>query len=235
MPTLFHSESVWRNLKSILGPMNRRLRLRRPGVRNLDGVNIIISATNKAGLEEWIEPWRRGARLISVGGTLKKLRELGMSVTPIENFTGGQGECLDGLVKTLDTLVFKACLANLGKPEHVKDLGRDGLEPIDIVVMNQYDWNQGVKDGVTGAELIRRFFDVGGNCVPLAALKGGRVVVMDPADYPVVVNELCTTGKVSGSLRDVLFHKALAKIVEALTKIRDWSRDKIDQEQSLFT
>lgn len=202
--------------------------------RTLNNVTVIFSCTDKSKLEAWAPVWRRGAEFVSVGGTLKKLRELGMSVTPIERFTGGQGECLDGLVKTLHQSVFKASLADPKNAAHVAVLADARVAPIDIVVMNQYDWNAGVAAGKTGAELIKHHFDVGGNCVPLAALKGGRIVVMDPADYEQVVHELTVTGGVSTTTRDILFNKALAKIIEALAKIRDWSTVQLDQAKPLF-
>ncbi len=204
------------------------------GGRTLRNVTVLFSCTDKSNLEAWIPAWRLGAEFVSVGGTEKALRELGVSVTGIQEFTGGQGECLDGLVKTLDESVFRACLANRENTDHMKDLDEDLVTPIDIVVMNQYDWNAGVAAGKTGAELIKHHFDVGGNCVPLAALKGGRIVLMDPADYEQVVHELTVTGGVSTTTRDILFNKALTKIIEALAKIRDWSTVQLNQEKRLF-
>lgn len=134
----------------------------------------------------------------------------------------------------LNQSVFKACLADCDNPTHTTDFDEDLVTLINIVVMNQHDWNVGVEAGKTGAELIKYHFDVGGNCVPLAALKGGRIVVMDPADYEQVVHELTVTGGVSTTTRDILFSKALTKIIDALTKIRDWSMVQIDRANPLF-
>lgn len=205
------------------------------GKQRLRDVTILFSTTNKGELEKWVPVWEEGAEFVSVGRTLKHLREeVGVTVTPIEKFTKGKGQCLDGLVKTLDTFVFKGCLADRSNPDHMFDLENDGINPIGIVVMNQYDWVEGVKKGLSGSELIRQHFDVGGNCVPLAALKGGRAVVMDPADYDRVVSEMLESGRVSEETRDYLFRKALASIIQALGKIHHWAEMQVVQDKSLF-
>lgn len=213
----------------------KKLRRHKKKNQRLQGVRILFSTTDKGKLEAWTPLWENGAKFVSVGGTLKHLRkEVGVTVTPIEHFTGGQGECLDGLVKTLDESVFKACLANRANPKHMFDLENSEVDPIDIVVMNQYNWEDGVKKGLSGSELIRQHFDVGGNCVPLAALKGGRAVVMDPADYDRVVSEMLESGRVSEETRDYLFRKALASIIQALGKIHHWAEMQVVQDKRLF-
>ena len=126
--------------------------------------------------------------VISTGGTAARLRESGVRVTDVSEVTGFP-ECLDGRVKTLHPKVHAGILADRSKPEHLEQIRKLEVEPIDLVVVNLYPFEAAAeREGIGRAELIEEI-DIGGPTILRAASKNADhvVPVCDPADYPAVI------------------------------------------------
>src|SRR5690606_21245736 len=102
----------------------------------------LISLSDKTGAVEFAaELSRLGVELISTGGTAKSLREAGLTVTDVSTVTGFP-EMMDGRVKTLHPKIHGAFLALRDNAEHVASMQEHGIEPIDLVVINLYPFEQ---------------------------------------------------------------------------------------------
>ena len=100
----------------------------------------LISVSDKTGVVELAKELEAlGIELISTGGTYKKLAEAGVKAMEISELTGFP-ECLDGRVKTLHPVVHAGLLAMRSNPEHMKQLKELGIEPIDLEIVNLYQF-----------------------------------------------------------------------------------------------
>ena len=170
----------------------------------------ILSTYDKRGLVDLGRGLAEaGFELIASGGTARVLREAGLDVIQVSDLTGFP-EVLGGRVKTLHPAVHAGILA-MDTPEHMAELERHDLKPIDLVVCNLYPFQQTVAaPDATLADAVEKI-DIGGVTLLRAAAKNhARVtVVVDPADYEAVLNEVAQ-GKVSDSTRKRLAYKAFA-------------------------
>ncbi|MDI3257641.1 MAG: bifunctional phosphoribosylaminoimidazolecarboxamide formyltransferase/IMP cyclohydrolase [Kyrpidia sp.] len=145
----------------------------------------LISVSDKTGI---VELGRRleaaGVEILSTGGTARTLREAGVAVRDVSEFTGFP-EILDGRVKTLHPRVHGGILALRGREEHRRQMEEHGLEPVDAVVVNLYPFRETVsRPGASFEEIVEQI-DIGGPSLIRAAAKNHRdvAVVVDPADY----------------------------------------------------
>lgn len=156
----------------------------------------ILSVSDKTGIVEFAKGLEKhGFEIVSTGGTAKALREAGVPVTGISEVTGFP-ECLDGRVKTMHPLVHAGILAMRDNPEHMKQVEELGVTLVDVVAINLYPFKQTIlKDGVRFEEAIENI-DIGGPTMIRAAAKNWQdvSVVVDPADYTRVLNELDAGG-----------------------------------------
>ena len=156
----------------------------------------IISVTDKSGIVEFANSLSGlGVQILSTGGTARALREGGISVTDISDYTGFP-EMMDGRVKTLHPKVHGGLLGLRDNPEHVEMMKAHGIKTIDMVVVNLYQFEKTVaKEGVTLEEAIENI-DVGGPSMLRSSAKNFRyvTVIVDPADYEVVLREMKKTG-----------------------------------------
>jgi len=152
----------------------------------------LISVSDKTGLLEFArELTALGVEIISTGGTAKLLHREGIACTEISNFTGFP-EIMDGRVKTLHPKVHGGLLYLRGNPDHEAQAKANGIEPIDLVVVNLYPFEATVaKEGVTLEEAIEQI-DIGGPSMLRSAAKNYRsvTVVVDPADYEDVLTSI---------------------------------------------
>lgn len=152
----------------------------------------LMSVTDKSGLVEFAQGL--GAfevHILSTGGTAKLLRENGVNITEVSDFTGFP-EMLDGRVKTLHPKIHGGILGIRDNTAHVKTMAEHHIEPIDMVVVNLYAFAKTVaKPGCTLEEAIENI-DIGGPTMIRAAAKNSRyvAVVTDPADYADVLQEM---------------------------------------------
>ena len=156
----------------------------------------IISVTDKTGIVDFASSLSKfKVEILSTGGTAKALREGGISVTDISDYTGFP-EMLDGRVKTLHPKVHGGLLGLRDNPEHVKMVNAHGISFIDLVVVNLYQFEKTVsKDGVTLEEAVENI-DIGGPSMLRSSAKNFKyvTVVIDPADYGKVLREMETLG-----------------------------------------
>jgi phosphoribosylaminoimidazolecarboxamide formyltransferase/IMP cyclohydrolase len=152
----------------------------------------IISVTDKSGVVDFAKALSKfGVEILSTGGTAKALRQGGVSVKDISEYTGFP-EMLDGRVKTLHPKVHGGLLAMRDNPEHVKMMKAHGIKNIDLVVVNLYQFEKTVaREGVTLEEAIENI-DIGGPTMLRSSAKNYKdvTVIVDPADYAVVMKEM---------------------------------------------
>lgn len=156
----------------------------------------IISVTDKTGVVEFAKSLSSfGVQILSTGGTARALRDGGVSVMDISDYTGFP-EMMDGRVKTLHPKVHGGLLGLRDNPEHVRMMNEHGIRPIDMIVVNLYQFEKTVaKEGVTLEDAIENI-DIGGPSMLRSSAKNFRdvTVVVDPADYEVVLKEMESTG-----------------------------------------
>lgn len=148
---------------------------------------IFVSVSDKTGIVDFIRPYAlAGAQIVSSGGTAQTLRDAGMSVQDVSDYTGFP-ECMDGRVKTLHPKVHMGLLYRSHLAEDMTLLQKNEVIPFDLVVANLYPFSQAKVRGVHGDELIE-YIDIGGPSLLRAAAKNFRyvTVVCDPADYSLI-------------------------------------------------
>jgi len=173
----------------------------------------LLSVSDKTGLVPLAQTLAKaGIELISTGGTAKALREAGLQVTDLSNYTGFP-EMLDGRVKTLHPKVHGGLLYIRGNEHHESAVKSHGIQPIDLVVVNLYPFEQTVaRKGVTLEEAIENI-DIGGPSMLRSAAKNHQsvTVVVDPADYEIIAEQIKHTGDTALELRRKLAAKVFAR------------------------
>ena len=172
----------------------------------------LISVSDKSGVVELARALGAlGVSILSTGGTAKLLAREGVSVTEVSAYTGFP-EMLDGRVKTLHPKIHGGILARRDRPAHLDAIREAGIPPIDLVVVNLYPFEATVADPDCRLEDAVEHIDVGGPAMLRAAAKNYHsvCVVVDPADYAVVLGELRHAGGVSEALRFALAKKVFA-------------------------
>ncbi len=152
----------------------------------------LVSVTDKTGLADFAKGLKQyGVHVLSTGGTAKLLRENGVDITEVSEYTGFP-EMLDGRVKTLHPKIHGGILGIRDNAAHAKTMADHGIEPIDMVVVNLYAFAKTVaRPGCTLEEAIENI-DIGGPTIIRAAAKNSRyvAVVTDPGDYPSILDEM---------------------------------------------
>jgi phosphoribosylaminoimidazolecarboxamide formyltransferase / IMP cyclohydrolase len=161
----------------------------------------LLSVSDKTGLLDFARGLdAMGVKLISTGGTAKALMDGGLPVTEVADYTGFP-EMLDGRVKTLHPRVHGGILARRDSLEHMAALTKHAIPTIDLVVVNLYPFRQTVaRPGCSLDDAIENI-DIGGPALVRAAAKNHAHVgvVVDPADYPALLEELYANGRQLGS------------------------------------
>ena len=151
----------------------------------------LISVSDKSGLLDLARALAAmGVELISTGGTSAMLRAAGLAVRDVSEVTGFP-EMMDGRVKTLHPAVHGALLALRDDDEHLVAMAAHGIEPIDLLIVNLYPFEETVAKGADHATCIENI-DIGGPAMIRAAAKNHRfvAVVTDPADYAGLLDQL---------------------------------------------
>ncbi len=170
----------------------------------------LVSVSDKTGVVDLARRLAKlGVEILSTGGTAKSLREAGVAVRDVSDFTGFP-EMLDGRVKTLHPRVHGGILGR-PTPEHQKQMKEHHIDRIDLVVVNLYPFRQTVARGAAFEEVIENI-DIGGPAMVRSAAKNHErvAVVVDPRDYDRVMSEIESKGEVSHGLRFELCRKAFA-------------------------
>jgi len=189
----------------------------------------LLSTYDKTGLAGFAEGLQRmGIELLASGGTARFLADAGVEVTPLEELTGF-AEMLGHRVVTLHPAVHGGILARRDMPEDLADLERHGFEPIDLVCVNLYPFEQTIGGlNVSWEEAIEKI-DIGGPAMLRAAAKNNAdvVAVCRPEDYDVLLTELRDLGEVSEATRRSLAARAFATTAAYDGAIAAWvTRDE---------
>jgi phosphoribosylaminoimidazolecarboxamide formyltransferase/IMP cyclohydrolase len=173
-------------------------------------MRVLISVTDKTGVSEFARGLADlGAELISTGGTAKLLREKGIPVKDVSEVTGFP-EMLDGRVKTMHPKITGAILGIRDNVEHAASLKEHGIEPIDMVVVNLYQFEKiAARADAALSDLIENI-DIGGPTMIRSAAKNWQdvAILTSPSDYDAVLAELRGEGKLSRETKWELARKA---------------------------
>ena len=179
----------------------------------------LISVTDKTGVVDFAaELSKMGVAVLSTGGTAKALSQGGVKVVEVADYTGFP-EMLDGRVKTLHPKIHAGILFRRDSRDHIGQMAANHLPPIDLVCVNLYAFEATVaKPGVTLEDAIENI-DIGGPTLLRASAKNysSVTVVVDPADYPKVLEEM----KAMDGATSLETRFRLAKKVFALTHAYD--------------
>ncbi|MDT8424183.1 MAG: bifunctional phosphoribosylaminoimidazolecarboxamide formyltransferase/IMP cyclohydrolase [Desulfuromonadales bacterium] len=197
----------------------------------------LISVSDKTGLVDFARELQHyGVEILSTGGTAKLLRDSGLAVKDVSDFTGFP-EMMDGRVKTLHPKVHGGLLALRDNPEHLAAMANHGIEAIDMVVVNLYPFAATVaREGCSLADAIENI-DIGGPTMLRSAAKNNRfvTVVVDHADYARVLAEMkANDGALSEATNFALAVKVYQHTAAYDGAISNWLGRKIDAESHDF-
>jgi len=165
-----------------------------------------------------------GVEILSTGGTAKILRDAGVPVIEVADYTGFP-EMLDGRLKTLHPKIHGGLLSRRSNPKDMEDIGKHGIKPIDMVVVNLYPFEETVsKPGVTFEEAVENI-DIGGPAMLRAASKNFQdvAVVVDPDDYSSIIGEMKSSlGELSRERKFTLAKKVFAHTARYDTVIAEY-------------
>ncbi|HEV7937137.1 MAG TPA: bifunctional phosphoribosylaminoimidazolecarboxamide formyltransferase/IMP cyclohydrolase [Solirubrobacteraceae bacterium] len=193
----------------------------------------LLSVSDKTGIVDFARGLvELGVEIVSTGGTARALAEAGVPVRAIEDFTGFP-EMMDGRVKTLHPRLYAGLLAVRDNDEHLQAAAEHSIEPVDLVCVNLYPFEQTLARGdATPAEIVENI-DIGGPTMIRAAAKNSAfaAVVVDPSDYQVLVNELMQPdGCISLSTRQRLAAVAFATTARYDAAISSWFAQREDED-----
>jgi phosphoribosylaminoimidazolecarboxamide formyltransferase/IMP cyclohydrolase len=190
----------------------------------------LLSVTDKTGLVEFGEFLaEHGVEILSTGGTAKMLRDSGVPVVEVSDYTGFP-EMLDGRVKTLHPKIHGGILGRRDLPSHNEQMAKHSIAPIDLVVVNLYQFEKAVaQPGCTLEDAIENI-DIGGPTLLRASAKNYEsvTVVVDPADYPKIIQEMkANKGATTIATRFQLARKVFALTSAYDTAISHYLKDKL--------
>lgn len=163
----------------------------------------LVSVYDKQGLEEIVKALNDfGVEIISTGGTARKIKKSGISVTEVSDFTGFP-EMMDGRVKTLHPKIHAGILALRNKSSHMEELKKNKVKAIDMVISNLYPFEKVIAGGEVSLKDAVENIDIGGPSMLRSAAKNfySVAVVPSPDLYPQVIEELkSNNGEISEEL-----------------------------------
>ncbi|MEY4983566.1 MAG: bifunctional phosphoribosylaminoimidazolecarboxamide formyltransferase/inosine monophosphate [Pseudomonadota bacterium] len=191
----------------------------------------LISVSDKSGLLDLARALAaRGVELISTGGTSGMLRTAGLVVKDVSEVTGFP-EMMDGRVKTLHPNVHGALLALRDDDEHLLAMAAHGIEPIDLLIVNLYPFEETVAKGADHATCIENI-DIGGPAMIRAASKNHRFVTVltDPADYQPFLDQMAAhDGATTLAFRQKMALTAYSRTAAYDTAVSGWLADQIGE------
>ena len=172
----------------------------------------LISVSDKTGVVDLAQQLSTlGFRILSTGGTAKMLAASGVEVTEVAQYTGFP-EMLDGRVKTLNPRIHAGLLARQSDAEHMQTLAQHQIDPIELLVVNLYPFEQTVARADCSFDEAIENIDIGGPAMLRAAAKNHQsvTVIVDPADYGAVIDQLRRANAVDPAARLALAKKVFA-------------------------
>jgi phosphoribosylaminoimidazolecarboxamide formyltransferase/IMP cyclohydrolase len=167
--------------------------------------------------------------ILSTGGTAKMLRDNGVPVVEVSDYTGFP-EMLDGRVKTLHPKIHGGILGRRDLASHKEQMEKHGIGPIDLVVVNLYQFEKAVAQPGCTLENAIENIDIGGPTLLRASAKNYEsvTVVVDPADYPKIMQEMKSNkGATTVATRFQLARKVFALTSAYDTAISHYLKDKL--------
>ena len=196
----------------------------------------LLSVSDKTGIVDFAGALaQRGIELISTGGTRKALADAGLHVIDVSQLTGFP-EMMDGRVKTLHPKVHGGLLAMRGNKDHAAAMQTHGIRPIDLLVVNLYPFESTVAKGAAFDTCVENI-DIGGPAMIRAAAKNHAdvTVVVDPADYALVLAELQQhQGGTTLELRRRLAAKAYARTATYDAAIANWFAQRLEDPAPVY-
>ncbi|WP_128514855.1 bifunctional phosphoribosylaminoimidazolecarboxamide formyltransferase/IMP cyclohydrolase [Tabrizicola thermarum] len=191
----------------------------------------LISVSDKTGLLDLARALAGyGVELISTGGTSGMLRAAGLAVRDVADVTGFP-EMMDGRVKTLHPNVHGGLLALRDDDEHLVAMAAHGIEPIDLLVVNLYPFEETVARGADHATCIENI-DIGGPAMIRAAAKNHRfvTVVTDPRDYDCLLTQMkAHDGATTMAFRQKLALTAYSRTAAYDTAVSIWLAEELKE------
>jgi phosphoribosylaminoimidazolecarboxamide formyltransferase / IMP cyclohydrolase len=194
----------------------------------------LLSVSDKTGLVDIARVLAgAGVELVSTGGTARALREAGLTVLDVSQITGFP-EMMDGRVKTLHPVVHGGLLYVRDNPEHQKQAQEHNIVPIDFVIVNLYPFEATIRRPDVTLELAIENIDIGGPSMLRSAAKNYRsvTVVVDPADYDTVAEQVKAKGETTLDLREKLAAKVFHTTSYYDSLIAEFLATKLSQEQT---
>jgi phosphoribosylaminoimidazolecarboxamide formyltransferase/IMP cyclohydrolase len=197
----------------------------------------LLSVSDKRGIVELAQGLARmGVEIVSTGGTARTLQEAGVEVRGISDFTGFP-EIMNGRVKTLHPKLYGGVLALRDNPEHLQQAADQGIEFVDLIVVNLYPFERtSARRGVSDEEVIEDI-DIGGPTMVRAAAKNHAftAVLTSPESYDAVLMELQESGgRLSLQTRESLAAEAFALTARYDTAITRWFAERAADFPDLF-
>ena len=196
----------------------------------------LISVSDKRGVVEFATALSNmGWDVIAPGGTMKALRDAGLTVINISDITGFPEIC-DGRVKTLHPKVHGGLLGRRDLADHMRQLEENGIGLIDMVCVNLYPFEATIaKEGVTMEDAVENI-DIGGPSMLRSAAKNFRdvTVVCDPDDYAGIIEEIKADGNTTPATRLRLSAKAYTHTAEYDSHIAEYMRRQAGLPEKLF-
>ena len=192
----------------------------------------LLSVSDKTGLVDFARRLHdAGGELIASGGTARKIADAGIPVLAVEDVTGFP-EILGGRVKTLHPAIHGGILARR-TPQHLDELAAHGIQPLDLVVVNLYPFQQTVAQPNVAVATAIEEIDIGGVALLRAAAKNHEsvTVVCDPADYDAVAAAFAAGGT-GAHLRRVLALKAFRHTAEYDTAIATYLAEQVTDDRA---
>lgn len=190
----------------------------------------LLSVSDKSGLVELGKALAaRGVEILSTGGSAKTLRDAGLEVQDVADVTGFP-EMMDGRVKTLHPKVHGGLLALRDNPDHVAAMDAHNIGAIDLLVVNLYPFEATVSSGASQEDCIENI-DIGGPAMIRAAAKNHEyvTVVVDPEDYPRLLEELSANGgATTRRFRQELAQTAYARTAAYDAAVSNWMADAFE-------
>jgi len=185
----------------------------------------LVSVFDKAGLAELAHGLQSlGIEIVSTGGTLAYLRQLGVPAVAVSDVTGFP-EILDGRVKTLHPRIHAGILASRSTPAHTEQLAAHVIDRIDLVIVNLYPFRETAADPAATFDEVIEKIDIGGPAMVRAAAKNfaGVAVVVEPADYTRLLAALSASdGVVPETLRREFAVKAFRHTQSYDAAVAEW-------------
>ncbi len=195
----------------------------------------LISVSNKAGVVEFAKKLEEmGVEILSTGGTAKALKEGGVAVIDVSDYTGFP-ELMDGRVKTLHPKVHGGLLALRDNDQHMKQAEENDIKMIDMVVVNLYPFEEFYEKEDASDEEIIENIDIGGPSMVRSAAKNFKFVTIltDPKDYSLVLEEMAKSGETTLETRTRLARKAFTLTHRYDDRIEHFFRKLTDEPELL--